>query len=137
MTRTTARSTVTIPPATTGPQLWGGYLARGSNGGIFVQITMTTATAFEGSVSLHLEYDDGPVDAQNHFTGMLSKTDVIFHFDDDPAWEWGLSWSGSLVGTGFTVNLPTRKGTLDAAEFRDATVDDYNAAVEEARPLKP
>jgi hypothetical protein len=39
-TSTTARSTTTtIAPTTTGPRLWGGYLASASNGGIFVQIT--------------------------------------------------------------------------------------------------
>jgi hypothetical protein len=95
---------------------------------------MTTATAFEGSVTLHLEYDDGPVDERNHFTGVLNKTDITFRFDDSTDWRWGSSWSGSLDGTGFTVHLPTRKGTLVTAEFQDATVDDYNAAVEEARP---
>jgi hypothetical protein len=35
----------------------------------FVQITMTSATEFEGSVAVHLEFRDETVDERNHFTG--------------------------------------------------------------------
>jgi len=133
VTSTTARST-TIPPTTTGPRLWGGYLASASNGGIFVQITMTTATEFEGSVVVHLEYHDETVDERNHFTGVVSRPDIIFRFDDSPNWRWGSSWSGSLNGAGFTMNLPARDGSLIPAEFRDAEVADYNRAVKQAKP---
>jgi hypothetical protein len=104
------------------------------NGGIFVQLTMTTATAFEGSVVVHLEYRDGPVDERNHFAGVVSGTDIIFRFDDSPQWRWGSSWSGSLDGAGFTMNLPTADGSLEPAEFFRAAVKDYNQAVEQAKP---
>jgi hypothetical protein len=138
VTRTTARlTTTTTLPTATGPQLSGGYLARETNGGIFVQITMTTAPTFEGSVSLHLEYADETVDERNHFTGVLDMSAIAFHFDDHPDWRWGSSWSGFLDGEGFTVQLPTGEGTLMTAEFRNASVDDYHAAVEQARPRKP
>jgi hypothetical protein len=133
VTSTTAKSTSSIPP-TTGPRLRGGYLASHSNGGIFVQITMTTATAFEGSVMVHLEYRDGPVDERNHLTGVVSRTDVIFRFDHGPDWRWGSSWSGSLNAAGFTMNLPTEDGSLFPAEFRKADVEDYNRAVQQAKP---
>jgi hypothetical protein len=93
---TAASTTTTTPSATTGPKLRGGYLARWTNGGIFLQITMTTATAFEGSVTLHLEYDDGLVDERSHFTGVVNKSDLTFRFDHSTDWRWGSSWSGSL-----------------------------------------
>jgi hypothetical protein len=136
---TTSTTATTVPTMTTvGSQLFGDYLARWSNGGIFVQITMTTATAFEGSVILHLEYQaDDDIDLRNHFTGVLSSTDVLFRFDDDPDWGLGSSWSGSLISGGFNVQLPVPNGTLYTVEFRDGTVDDYNAAVRAARPFKP
>jgi hypothetical protein len=134
-TSTTATSTTTtVPPTTTGPQLRGGYLASYPFGGIFVQITMTTATEFEGSVAVHLEFRDETVAERNHFTGVLSQTDLIFRFDDSPDWRWGSSWSGSLNGAGFTMNLPTRGGSLAALEFREAEVEDYNRAVKQAKP---
>ena len=136
-TSTTARSTTTIPPTTIGPQLRGGYLASDSIGGIFVQITMTTATEFEGSIAVHLEFRDGTVDERNHFTGVLGQTELIFRFDDSPDWRWGSSWSGSLNGAGFAMNLPTGGGSLAALEFREADVEDYNRAVKQAKPAKP
>jgi hypothetical protein len=95
---------------------------------------MTTATAFEGSVVIHLEYRDGPVDERNHFTGVVSGTDVIFRFDDSPDWRWGSSWSGSLDDGGFVMNLPMRDGSLLPAEFQGANVEDYNRAVKQAKP---
>jgi hypothetical protein len=97
---------------------------------------MTTATEFEGSVVVHLEYSDGPVDEQNHFTGVVSGTDVTLRFDDSPNWRLGSSWSGSLDGTAFTMNLPARNAGLLPAQFLGATVDDYNRAVKQAKPLQ-
>jgi hypothetical protein len=136
-TSTTAGATTTIPPTTTRPQLRGGYLSSDSIGGIFVQITMTSATEFEGSVAVHLEFRDGTVDERNHFTGVLSQTDLIFRFDDSPDWRWGLSWSGSLDSSGFTMSLPTGAGSLAALAFREADVEEYNRAVKQAKPAKP
>ena len=98
---------------------------------------MTTATKFEGSVAVHLEFRDGTVDERNHFTGVLSQTDLIFRFDNSPDWRWGSSWSGSLNGAGFAMNLPTGGGSLAALEFREADVEDYNRAVKQAKPAKP
>jgi hypothetical protein len=91
-TSTTAQPPTTAAPTTTAPQLRGGYLASYPFGGIFVQITMTSATEFEGSVVVHLEFRDETVDERNHFTGVLSQTDLIYHFDDSPDWRWGSSW---------------------------------------------
>ena len=82
------------------------------------------------------QFRDGTVDERNHFTGVVSQTDLIFRFDDSPDWRWGSSWSGSLNGAGFTMNLPTRGGSLAALEFREADVKDYNSAVEQAKPAK-
>jgi hypothetical protein len=97
---------------------------------------MTTETEFEGSVAVHLEYREGTVDERNHFTGVLTQTDVIFRFDDSPDWRYGSSWSGTLHGAGFTMNLPTASGSLVALEFGEADVEDYNRAVERAKPPK-
>jgi hypothetical protein len=133
-TSTTALPTTTVPPTTIGPQLQGGYLASYPIGGIFVQITMTSATEFEGSVVVHLEFRDETVDERNHLTGVLSQTDLIFRFDDSPNWRWGSSWSGSLNGAGFAMNLPTGGGSLAALEFREAEVEDYNRTVKQAKP---
>jgi hypothetical protein len=98
---------------------------------------MTTETEFEGSVALHLEYREETVDERNHFTGVLSQTDVTFRFDDSPDWRYGSSWSGTLHSAGFTMNLPTASGSLAALEFDEADVDDYNRTVKRATPPKP
>jgi hypothetical protein len=133
-TSTTAQPTTTVAPTTTAPQLQGGYLFSDSIGGIFVQITMTSATEFEGSVVVHLEFRDETVDERNHFIGVLSQTDLIFRFDDSPDWRWGSSWSGSRNGAGFTMNLSGGGGRLAALEFREAEVEEYNRTVKQARP---
>ena len=127
-------TTTTVPPTTTGPQLRGGYLFGGPNGGVFLQITMTNASEFEGSAVVHLEFGDQTVDERNHFTGVVGQTDLIFRFDDNPDWRWGSSWSGSLSGSGFTMNLPTGTGRLVPADFREADVADYNKVVKQAKP---
>jgi hypothetical protein len=130
----TTTTATTTPPTTTRPQLSGGYLFSASFGAIYLQITMVTATTFQGSLSLHLVLSDSTEDARNHFTGAVSEDDVYFQFDpSNTEWRWGSSWSGSTTSNGFTVNLPAADGSLMAVPFEAGTVDEYNTAVKKAR----
>src|SRR5919198_3345984 len=127
---TTSRSTSRLAPTTTGPQLSGGYLAQWTNGGIFVQLTMTGPDSFEGTAVFRLLFKDGPKGGTNHFTGSASGDSLVFRFDphlDQGRWPtfWS-AWSGSLFLDGtFTVQLPSPEGGLAEARFVRGTAVEY------------
>lgn len=124
----TSPTTTPQPPAAVTQT---GFLARASNGALFIQWTRTGSTvtgSFTEAYTTSCSFGcSSPIELQTErhpFTGVVSGSTVTL---TSSLSSW--SASGTLNDSDLTLNLPNSDGTLSPFEFHPASVADYDAAV--------
>lgn len=102
-----------------------GFLARASNGALFVQWTRTGNTV-SGTFSEAFTSISDPTQAQSDshsFTGVISGSSITLTLDS------GTNLNGTLQGSQLTLSYPNSDGSLQTFAFTPSSVAAYNAAV--------
>ena len=120
-------TSTTAPPA--GASSLKGYLARLTNGAIFIQWTVSDGVLSGSSQAVYLSSDGTATSPQREsITGSIQGTNITL--DVQPDGLYGTSnLSGVLQGSGFVVSIPNSDGSLIPVTFVSGTVADYDSAV--------
>jgi hypothetical protein len=107
-----------------------GFLARASNGALFLQWTRSGDSVIGSVVEAYFKPPGATQMSHLYkaFTGVVSGSSVALKMSvgalDTPE-----TWNGTLSGSDLTLSLPNQDGTLSTQYFHASTIGDYTSEV--------